>query len=197
MFFEAASSRRTVIASSRATISTTSQAGIQFSPTKAMKAEQTIILSASGSIRIPKFVMSLLRRAIWPSRKSVMPPATKSARAIVSRNDTARGKNITTRKATVRMNREIVSLLGRFIQVPGLERVRKMVAAEVTRRISRLARETVRLVTSAATWFGNFSDTLLGVGRSVTFQFATVLTRTRSLANWQLDALHAGSAIKS
>src|SRR2546426_2854488 len=144
MFFEAASSRRPVIANSRATISTTIQAGIQFSPTKAIKAEQTIILSASGSIRIPKFVISLLRRAIWPSRKSVMPPATKSARAMVSWNRTR--ENITTRKATVRMNREIVSLLGRFIQ----------------------------LVASS------------GIGRAVTFQCATVLTRTRSLANWQL-----------
>ena len=44
------------------------------------------------------------------------------------------------------MNREIVSLLGRFIQ----------------------------LVASS------------GIGRAVTFQCATVLTRTRSLANWQL-----------
>ena len=38
---------------------------------KAMKAEQVRILSANGSINVPKAVMSLRSRAILPSRKSV------------------------------------------------------------------------------------------------------------------------------
>ena len=93
---------------------TTIHAGIQFSPTNAMNAEQTRILSASGSIRMPKFVISLRRRAITPSRKSLIPPATNSTSAIVSWYRTS--ENITTRKAMVRTKREMVSLFGRFIQ---------------------------------------------------------------------------------
>ena len=80
----AASNRSPVIANSLATIITTIQAGIKFKPTNAMNAEQTIILSANGSIRIPKFVTNFWRRAIWPSRKSLIPPATNKANAIVS-----------------------------------------------------------------------------------------------------------------
>ena len=102
------------MANSRATMMTTIHAGIHFNPTNAMNAEQTMILSARGSMRIPKLVTSLWRRAIWPSRKSVMPPAIKSAKAIVSWKGAR--ENITTRKATVRTKREIVSLFGRFIQ---------------------------------------------------------------------------------
>src|ERR1017187_9785549 len=62
---ETANSRNPVMASARATTTTTIHAGIQFSPTKAMKAEQSMILSASGSMRTPKLVMSFRRRAIF------------------------------------------------------------------------------------------------------------------------------------
>ena len=79
-----------------------------------MNAEQTMILSASGSIRMPKLVMSLCRRAIMPSSRSLTPPATNSTRARVSWNLTC--QYIAARKAAVSPNRETVSLFGRFIQ---------------------------------------------------------------------------------
>jgi hypothetical protein len=53
-----------VIASSRATTITTIHARIQSNSMKAMNAEQTMILSASGSIRMPKLVINFRRRAI-------------------------------------------------------------------------------------------------------------------------------------
>src|ERR1041385_622899 len=78
-----------------------------------MKAEQTMILSASGSIRMPKLVISLCRRAINPSRKSLMPARQKSTSAIVSLKRTP--ENRTTTNAPVSRKRAMVSLLGRFI----------------------------------------------------------------------------------
>src|SRR5262249_24060610 len=68
---------------------------------------------ANGSIKMPKFVISFCLRAIWPSKKSLMPPAQKSASAKVSREGTL--ENITARKAMVKTRRETVSLFGRFI----------------------------------------------------------------------------------
>ena len=55
------------MASSRVTMMTTIQAGTVPRPTNAMNAEQVRILSASGSMSVPKLVMSLSRRAILPS----------------------------------------------------------------------------------------------------------------------------------
>ena len=62
-FFDAASSRSPVMDNSRATINTAIHGAIQPSPTNAMKAEQVRILSASGSINLPKLVIKLCRRA--------------------------------------------------------------------------------------------------------------------------------------
>src|ERR1022692_929583 len=101
------------MASSRATTTTAIQAGSHSRPTNAMKAVQTMILSASGSMRMPKLVISLRRRASSPSRKSLTPATRNSARAMVSRNGMR--ENITTRNATVSRKRETVSLFGRFI----------------------------------------------------------------------------------
>jgi hypothetical protein len=72
-------------ASSRATTTTAIHAGSQPRPTSAMNAEQTMILSASGSIRMPKFVIRFRRRAMSPSRKSLMAAATNNASANVSK----------------------------------------------------------------------------------------------------------------
>ena len=88
------------------TMMITIHAGINPRPTKAMNAEQIRILSASGSIRMPKFVISFLRRAIWPSRKSLMPAAENSKSAIVSWNFMR--ENITTMKPTVRTKRQLL-----------------------------------------------------------------------------------------
>ena len=78
-----------------------------------MNAEQVMILSASGSIRMPKLVMSLRLRAIWPSRKSVMPARQKKTSASVSLNGI--GENSAQRKSAVSTKRQTVSLFGRFI----------------------------------------------------------------------------------
>ena len=67
---DAASIRNPVMANSLETMTTTIHASICRSSTNAMKAEQTRILSASGSIKIPKFVMSLRERiAAWRERR--------------------------------------------------------------------------------------------------------------------------------
>src|SRR5258706_392518 len=121
MFFEAARRRSPVIANSRATMITTIQAGIQFSPTKAMNAEQTMILSAKGSMRMPKLVIKFRRRAIWPSRKSLMLARQNNTSAIVSWYGIR--ENMMTRKAAVRTKREMVSLFGRFIRRAASQRL--------------------------------------------------------------------------
>ena len=81
-----------------------------------------MILSARGSMSMPKFVIRLRRRAISPSRRSVTPPAMKSTKAMVSWYRTF--ENITTRKATVKRKRETVSLFGRFISLAAPRRVK-------------------------------------------------------------------------
>src|SRR5690606_32570934 len=84
------------------------------SPTNAMKAEQVKILSASGSISLPKFVIKLRRRAITPSTQSVTLAMTKmvSARVVLNRNS----RNRASRKTSVKTKRDAVSWLGRFIE---------------------------------------------------------------------------------
>ena len=72
MFLDAATERRPVIMNSLATMIATIQAGIRPLPTKAIKAEQTRILSANGSTSFPKLVICPLFLAICPSRRSVM-----------------------------------------------------------------------------------------------------------------------------
>src|SRR5665213_1408405 len=122
-FFDAASSRRPVIASSRATMTMTiHEATFTGAPgwrcvlsTKAMNAEQVMILSASGSISTPKFVMSLRSRAIFPSRKSEMPARQKMNSASVSW--LLNCENSAQRKSAVSTKRDTVSLFGRFIQI--------------------------------------------------------------------------------
>src|ERR1035438_7942078 len=123
MFFDTASRRRPVMASSRATMMTTIQAptftgasGFRcVLSTKATNAEQVMILSASGSIKMPKLVMSLRARAMRPSRKSVTPARQKKISASVSLK--ANLENIAQRKTTVSPKRETVSLLGRFTKL--------------------------------------------------------------------------------
>ena len=77
-----------------------------------MNAEQIIILSASGSIRVPKFVINFRERAILPSRKSVTPATEKKIKA--SESLTGERENIAQRNAPVSTKRETVSLLGKF-----------------------------------------------------------------------------------
>src|ERR1017187_1724980 len=121
MFFDAASRRSPVMASSRPTMMTTIHAptftgafGFRcVLSTNATNAEQVMILSASGSIRMPKLVMSLRERAMRPSRKSVTPAKQKKNSASVSLK--ANLENIAQRNTTVSPKRDTVSLLGRFI----------------------------------------------------------------------------------
>ena len=66
-----ASRRMEVMANSRIIISSTHTVEARSSFTKQIRALITRILSARGSISLPKLVMRLSRRAIFPSRWSV------------------------------------------------------------------------------------------------------------------------------
>jgi hypothetical protein len=84
--------------------------------TNAMNAEQVKILSASGSIKIPKFVINFRERAILPSKKSVKLPRLKIKSASVWRKGICHGQKSIHRKIAVSAKRETVNLFGKFIQ---------------------------------------------------------------------------------
>ena len=112
-FLEAASRRSPVIASSRPTITATIQASICLSSMKAMKAEQVRILSAKGSISVPKAVINLRSRAIFPSKKSVRLARLKRTNA--HERFPGNGANAATQNKPVSAKRETVNWFGRFI----------------------------------------------------------------------------------
>ena len=78
-----------------------------------MNAEQIMILSASGSIRMPKLVMSLRRARDAAVEKIRDARQAEKTSASVSWNGI--GENSAQRKSAVSAKRETVSLLGRFI----------------------------------------------------------------------------------
>src|SRR5262245_49644063 len=82
-----------------------------------MNAEQTRILSASGSINLPKFVINVRLHAMALASQSVMLSAQNNASATVSYS--GKSKNTATRNATVRTKRKTVNWFGRFMQWSG------------------------------------------------------------------------------
>src|SRR6516162_10149113 len=78
-----------------------------------MNAEQVMILSASGSMSLPKLVIKFRERAMRPSRKSVTPARQKKNNASVSLY--LNGENNAHKNTTVSAKRDTVSLLGKFI----------------------------------------------------------------------------------
>ena len=99
---------------SREIITTTIQAGIICMLLKQTRAAQTSNLSASGSMNFPKLVMRLRRRAICPSKKSVMQAAIKMISAIQFCPGIPSGAINATTKNGISTMRAIVNLFGRF-----------------------------------------------------------------------------------
>lgn len=120
--------RNPVTASSRQTIIATTQAGALPISTSNTNAVMTIILSANGSANLPKLVTRWLRRAIWPSKKSVIEATanTKAATICVTGIDVwshvtvpqSIGTAKMIRKTGIKIIRIIVSLLGKFNLFP-------------------------------------------------------------------------------
>src|SRR5690554_6248176 len=80
---EAAKTRRPVTANSLAMMMMATHEEISPVSTRQIKAEQTNSLSAKGSMNLPKVVISLYFRAMWPSSMSVSAAITKMIPPII------------------------------------------------------------------------------------------------------------------
>ena len=126
--FESATPRRPVTANSRPTMMNTIQAGTRSSSTKQMKAAEMSSLSARGSRSLPKLVICLRRRAMYPSSRSVVAAERKisSASHSVVRTSPPRSSSTLRRSMTASSSgtKKILSTVRAFGRFMLLRRVR-------------------------------------------------------------------------
>ena len=126
--FESATPRRPVTANSRPTMMNTIQAGTRSSSTKQMKAAEMSSLSARGSRSLPKLVICLRRRAMYPSSTSVVAAERKisSASHSVVRTSPPRSSSTLRRSMTASSSgtKKILSTVRAFGRFMLLRRVR-------------------------------------------------------------------------